>query len=130
MVWEAEIYSLTSGKDGLPALERLTRDTIDISEWLEFEFYDLVWFCNNQSDDTKAMLGRWLGVSHRVGSALCYWILSEKEKVYLQPQFITLMMKNQEILVFKSGSVIIMALWKMHLEARNLVLVWIDMNPS
>ena len=24
------------------------------------------------------MLGIWLGVSHRVGSALCYWILSEK----------------------------------------------------
>ena len=27
------------------------------------------------------MLGRWLGVSHRVGSALCYCILSEKGKV-------------------------------------------------
>ena len=24
------------------------------------------------------MLGQWLGVSHRVRSALCYWILSEK----------------------------------------------------
>ena len=27
------------------------------------------------------MLGIWLGVSHRVGSALCYWILSEKGRV-------------------------------------------------
>ena len=45
---------------------------------MEFEFYDLVWFFNNQSDDTKPLLGKWLGVSHRVGSTLCYWIISEK----------------------------------------------------
>ena len=48
MVWEAEIYSCTEGKDGVLSLERLTGDTIDISEWLEFDFYDLVWFWNNQ----------------------------------------------------------------------------------
>ena len=36
MVWEAEIYYRTPGKDGRPDLERLTRDTIDISEWLGF----------------------------------------------------------------------------------------------
>ena len=58
MVSEAEIYSPTAGKDVLPDLERLTGDTIDISEWMEFEFYNLVWFWINQSDDTKPMLGR------------------------------------------------------------------------
>ena len=26
-------------------------------------------------------IGRWLGVSHRVGSALCYWVLTESGKV-------------------------------------------------
>ena len=57
MVWEAQIYSYTAGKDGLPALEQLTGDTIYISEWLEFELYDLVWFWTNQSDDTNPMLG-------------------------------------------------------------------------
>ena len=76
MVWEAAIYSRTTGKDGHPALERLTGDTIDIYEWLEFEFYEIVWFWNNYSDDTKPMLGLWLGVSHRGGSNLCYWMLS------------------------------------------------------
>ena len=81
MIWEADIYSRTAGKDGHPALERLTGDTIDISECLKFEFYDLVWFLNNHSDDTKPMLVRWLCVSHRVGSALCYWIIIEKGKV-------------------------------------------------
>ena len=84
MVWEAETYSRTAGKDGCSALERLIGDTIDISEWLEFEFYNLVWFWNNQSNDTKPMLVRWLDVSHRVGRALCSWILSEKGKVLSQ----------------------------------------------
>ena len=36
MVWEADIYYRTTGKDGRPALEQLTWDTIDISEWMEF----------------------------------------------------------------------------------------------
>ena len=81
MVWEVQIYCRTAGKDGLPNLEQLTGYTIDISECLEFEFYDLVWFWNNQLDDTTPMLGQWIGVSHRVGSALCYWIISEKGKV-------------------------------------------------
>ena len=48
MVWEAEINSCTSGKYGRTYLERLTWDTINISESLEFEFYELVWFWNNQ----------------------------------------------------------------------------------
>ena len=30
------------------------------------------------------MLGQCLGVSHRVGIALCYWIISEKGKVLSQ----------------------------------------------
>ena len=72
MVWEADIYYRTAVKDGHPALEILTGDMIDIYERIEFEFYDLVWFWNNQSDDTNPMLGRWLGVSHRVVSDLCY----------------------------------------------------------
>ena len=38
----------------------------------------------NQSDDTNPMLGRWLGVSYKVGRALCYWIISEKGNVLSQ----------------------------------------------
>ena len=81
MVWELDIYSCTAGKYGHPDLERLTGDEIDISECLKFEFYDLVWFWNNQSDDNEQMFGQFLGVSHRVGSPLCYCIISEKVKV-------------------------------------------------
>ena len=71
MVLEYDFYSRTAGKYGHPALERLIGDTLDISEYLEFEFYDLKLFWNNQSDYTKLMLVLWLGVSHSVGSVLC-----------------------------------------------------------
>ena len=57
MVWEDYIYYLPAVKDGLSALEILTGDTLEISEWLEFELYDLVWFWKNQSDDTKLIFG-------------------------------------------------------------------------
>jgi hypothetical protein len=81
LVWEAEIYCRTAGKDERTALERVTGDSTDISEWLEFEFYDLCWYWDNQQDTKEAKIGRWLGVSHRVGSALCYWILTEKGQI-------------------------------------------------
>jgi hypothetical protein len=29
---------------GRTGIERITRDTPDISEWLDFDIYDLVWF--------------------------------------------------------------------------------------
>ena len=48
MVWEVDIYYQTAGKDVHPALERLTGDKIDISECLEFEFYEILWFWDNQ----------------------------------------------------------------------------------
>ena len=69
---------------------------------------------------------------YHIGLEILYVVgfVVRKERFYLKPQFLTLLLKNQEILVFNSGSVIIMALWKMHLEASNLLLVWIDMNPS
>ena len=81
MVWGSGIYYRTTDKYGRPDLELLTFDAIYIYEWLEFELYDLVWFWNNQSHDTKSMLGQWMGLSHMFGSALCYCILSDKMKV-------------------------------------------------
>ena len=62
-------------------MERITGDTIDISEWIDFEFYDLCWYWNNQHDTKEPNIGRWLGVSHRIGSALCYWVLTMKGQV-------------------------------------------------
>ena len=72
------------------------------------------------------------GYVYHIGLEVLYVIglLVGKEFFYLEPQLSTLLLKKQEILMFTRGSVIIMALWKMHLEASNLVLVWMDMTPS
>ena len=130
MVWEYEIYSPISGKDMCPDLELLTCDTLENSEWLEFKFYDLVSFWNNQEDDTKRMLVKWLGVSHRVGSAICYCIISEKGKVLSRTTGYHLTVDEKWILTSKNISVINIAPWKPHLEVMTLVIFWMSMTPS
>ena len=82
IVWEAEILSrMCRHRNNFTGIERITGNTTDISEWLEFEFYDLCWYWDLPNDWDNPKIGRWLGVSHRVGSALCYWILTENAKV-------------------------------------------------
>jgi hypothetical protein len=80
--WISEILShlVQGNKDGIPEIEELTVQTADIWEWLDFDFYNLVWYHENQKMDmtTKSVkLGRWLGVlAHHVGSntSSSYWI--------------------------------------------------------
>lgn len=55
-------------------LESITGITPDISEWLDFNIYDWCYFRTN-GGLAQRELGRWLGVSHRVGQAMTYWIL-------------------------------------------------------
>ena len=85
ITYESEVLSRVSRGNGeRPGLEQLTGETIDISEWLDFSFYDLIWYHDSPkpgNDVGSRRLGRWLGVAHRVGSALCYWVLTESGKV-------------------------------------------------
>ena len=85
LVYIAEIQSiLARGVDKRPGLEKLTGETIDISEWLDFDFYDRVWYWDQKKMDMteeQAKIGRWLGIAHRVGSDMSYWILTESGKV-------------------------------------------------
>ena len=61
-------------------LERVTGDTVDISEYLHFGFYDWCWYHENAGlGPTK--LGRWLGVAHRVGGLMSYWVLTVNSTV-------------------------------------------------
>lgn len=69
LVWEAEIYTCTAKPGGRTGIEAVTGETPDISAWLHFEFYDLCWYWD--SLESKRKIGRWLG------SAMCYWILSD-----------------------------------------------------
>ena len=78
MVYESKILSrISRGHDGRTGMERITRDTVDIGEWTYFEFYDLCrcWGTPNDWENPKLVI--FFGVSHRVGSSLCYWILND-----------------------------------------------------
>ena len=69
---------------GRTPLESVTGKMPDISEYCDFDFYDLVWYFPDVhpsiSQENRA-LGRWLGVSHRIGSDMCYWILTKNGNV-------------------------------------------------
>ena len=84
MRWVCEIMRLTSttagGLDGGTPLEHVTGETPDISEYLDFGFYDCVWYHENAGLGER-MAGRWLGVSHRVGSLMSYWILTKSGSI-------------------------------------------------
>ena len=76
---------MARGTDLWSGYEEVTGNTPDISEWLDFEFYDLVWWVDRPNkpdvtDDTRR-LARWLGVSHRVGSDMCYWLIKESGQI-------------------------------------------------
>jgi len=58
--------------------EVLTGNTPDISEFLEFEWYQPIWYYDPEPfPEQRRKLARWIGIAHRVGQALCYWILPE-----------------------------------------------------
>lgn len=61
-------------------LEIITGITPDISEYLDFHIYDWVFFRANAGLGPR-QIGRWLGVSHRRGPLMTYWILTENAQV-------------------------------------------------
>ena len=61
---------------GRTPLEALTGNMPDISEFLEFKWYQPIWiFDPSVFPDQQKKIGRWIGVAHRVGQAMCYWVL-------------------------------------------------------
>ncbi len=61
---------------GRTPYEVLTGNTPDISEYLEFSWYQPVWFYEpDVYPQQNKQIARWLGIAHRVGQAMCYWIL-------------------------------------------------------
>ena len=82
--WVSKVRVTTSSDAGdlrnQTPLEQETGDTVDISEYLDFGFYDWCWYHENAGlGPTK--LGRWLGVAHTVGVLMSYWILTVNSTV-------------------------------------------------
>ena len=68
-IHQSEIMSgIASGRDGRTGIGRITGETPDISEWLDFDIYDLAWILDNANAEKNLRLARWLGVAHQIGS--------------------------------------------------------------
>ena len=97
MRWACEIQQLTHMRthrmDGGMPLENLTGETEDISDYLDFGFYDRTWFHENSGLGEQG-LGCWLSVSHCTGGAMSYWIL--KANGYVVSQTTVQRIKNPE----------------------------------
>ena len=78
LVWISETGNLSVSSShyasGRTPLEYITGETPGISEYLDFKFYDWVTYRSNAGLG-ELYIGRWLGVSHKVGHAMSYWIL-------------------------------------------------------
>jgi len=69
--------------NGCTPYEIVTHNTPDISEYAQYQWYEPVWFYDQLRafPHEKQTLGRWLGVAHKVGQALCYFILRSNGQV-------------------------------------------------
>ena len=85
--WVSETMSLTHTSagtlNGQIPLTQVSGETADISEYLDFGFYDEVWFKDNARTEPFEP-GRWLGVSNRTGYIMCYHVLYQRGVVVSQ----------------------------------------------
>ena len=44
---------IARGRDLVLGLEKITGDTVDITEYLDFAFWDLVWFSDDPQDGPR-----------------------------------------------------------------------------
>jgi hypothetical protein len=77
--WTAQIMQRTAYLDPMgkciTPLEWLTGETPDISEYLDFQFWDWVYY-KEQAGTGVNKIGRFLGVASNVGNSMCYNILT------------------------------------------------------
>ena len=75
-VQQAEVFSqIPQGTTGRTGIEKFTGNIPDISKWLDFGLYDRVWCLNKKKPSTideNVILGRWLAISHKIVSDMCY----------------------------------------------------------
>ena len=65
-------------------MEHVTCKTPDIYEYCDFNLYALVWYhleLRPNFNDENSALDRWLGVSRRIGSDMCYQVLTKSVTV-------------------------------------------------
>jgi hypothetical protein len=66
------LYSL----HGRTPYELISGNTPDISEYIAFSWYQPIYYYDKASfPEERELIGRWIGVAHNVGQAMCFWIL-------------------------------------------------------
>ena len=74
---------IPSLEGGIP-LERVESNTIDISEYAQFHFYEPIWYWDpanvSKYPDMGEKLGRFVGVAHSVGQAMCFYVVPLQSK--------------------------------------------------
>jgi hypothetical protein len=60
--------------------------TPDISKYLDYHWYQNTWYYDQEAQfpEECRKLGKWIGVAHRVGQALCYYILPASARPIIQ----------------------------------------------
>ena len=86
LVYESEmLLRMVCGRDLRTGYEEVTGDTPYISEWIDFEMYDLVYWIdrpkNTDTSDDVRRFGRWICISHHVGSDMFYWLITDSGKL-------------------------------------------------
>ena len=69
---------------GQTGIEEVTGQKPDILEFLDFDLYYYVWWIYKENFSTKhanIILGKWLGISHKIGSNMRHWVLMVLGKV-------------------------------------------------
>ena len=87
---------------GILPLQDVTGETPDISEYLDFGFYDHVSYKDN-SGLGMTDIRRWLGVSHRAGGLVSYWIPTQKGTVISRMTVRRITSLEKEIDEFKAS---------------------------
>ena len=81
------LIRIAVGKTGRTVIEVVTVQMQSISECLDFDFYDHVWWIDKKHPsitDNNIILGRWLRISHKIGSDRCCWVLTVLVKAISQ----------------------------------------------
>ena len=92
----SDLHSLTVPgmyrNKGRTGNEMVYGSTPDISEYVEFQFYDycFYWDTPQSFPNEKKHMGRWLGIAHRVGQSMVFWIMNDKGKVIARSTVIPL----------------------------------------
>ena len=69
--------------NGRTPFENVLGFTPDISELVEFQCFQWVWY-HNPVDPTKDQIGWWMGPAHNIGQGLAYYILNMNVEVVVR----------------------------------------------